>query len=284
MKVNQQYLEGITETKIFSSENEIEVCNIASLVLPSFVDLTGKFDFKSFYIATKILVHNLNKISKLSTHPTQTASFGNLSYRPIGISVQGLADLFIDLKLPFNSNTARELNRYIAETLYHAALEASCEIAETTGPCHRFYDSPTSMGQLQFDIWGIDLQSLSFNWDALRFKIKRHGLANSLLVAYMPTTGTTQITGCSEACEPVMRHVYVSFSCSWFLMWIYSNFYTRRILSGESNVISTRLVECLEELQLWSPFMRDKILEDKGTFLLFGSQIPYLQYKALYKR
>jgi len=274
----------------FASDNETAVCNLASIVLPSFLDSSGEFDFNSLHDTTKVLVRNLNKVVDVTTYPTATAAFSNLRHRPIGIGVQGLSDLFLDMKLPFDSDRAKELNRDIAETLYHAALEASCEIARTTGPYHSFQDSPTSHGQLQFDMWGIDPGEQSFDWSALRARIKHYGLANSLLIAYMPTAGTTQITGCSEACEPAMRYVsrlilFFCFHSSKLLMHIISNLFSRRVLSGEFNVISTRLVDCLEELQLWSTCMRDKILENRGMSVIkyYNTKLNIPRFCADYK-
>jgi len=211
-KNNQEHLGMITNSNLcteimqFSSDKETSVCNLASLVLPSFIDGRQKLDFDSLHKATKILVWNLNRVIDTTLYPTASAATNNLKHRPIGVGVQGLSDVFTTLMVPFDSPEAQELNVRIAQTLYHAALEASAEVAEKRGTYRSFENSPTARGFLQFDLWNVDVNNDYFDWSQLRERIKQRGLANSLLIAYMPTAGTTQITGCSEACEPSMRY------------------------------------------------------------------------------
>jgi len=194
-----------TEIMQFSSDSETAVCNLGSLVLPSFIDGNGNFDFASLHTATKVLVRNLNRVIDTTLYPTASAATNNLKHRPVGVGVQGLADTFISLMIPFDSSEAGKLNIRIAQTLYHAALETSSEIAKERGPYQSFADSPTARDLLQFDLWKVKVDNDLFDWPKLRGHIKRYGLSNSLLIAYMPTAGTTQITGCSEACEPNLR-------------------------------------------------------------------------------
>jgi len=195
----------------FSSDKETSVCNLASLVLPSFVDEDRNFELKSLHATTKVLVRNLNRVIDTTLYPTASAATNNLKHRPLGVGVQGLSDTFTSLMFPFDSPEAHRLNEDISQTIYHAALEASTEIAEERrGHYQSFEDSPTARGLLQFDLWNVRVNDDLFDWSSLRERIKRNGLANSLLIAYMPTAGTTQITGFSEACEPIMRYNFTS--------------------------------------------------------------------------
>lgn len=236
-KSNQQNLGTIkssnlcTEIVEFTSPDEVAVCNLASISLSKFVnDTTKEFDFEALERVTKVVTKNLNKVIDLSYYPIIEAKNSNMRHRPIGIGVQGLADAFAKMKVPFESEKAAELNEKIFETIYYASLVASNEIAKIEGPYQTFEGSPISKGKLQFDLWGVK-QSNRYDWDVLRDSILKHGVRNSLLVAPMPTASTSQILGNNESFEPFT-----------------SNIYTRRVLSGEFVMINKYLVKDLIEL------------------------------------
>lgn len=224
-KSNQQNLGTIkcsnlcTEIVEYSSKDEIAVCNLASIALNNFVDKDKlKFDFVKLKEITKVVTRNLNKIIDVNYYPLPEAERSNKRHRPIGIGVQGLADAFILMRYPFESDEARLLNSQIFETLYYSALEASCELAQVHGPYETYAGSPVSKGILQYDMWNVTPTDL-WDWDALKEKIAKHGVRNSLLLAPMPTASTAQILGNNESIEPYT-----------------SNIYTRRVLSGEFQV------------------------------------------------
>lgn len=210
-KSNQQNLGTIkssnlcTEIIEYSSPDETAVCNLASLALPTFIT-NGQYDFQKLHDVTKVVTYNLNRIIEVNYYPVPQARRSNMRHRPIGIGVQGLADAFMILRLPFDSTEARELNLKIFETIYHAALEASCELAEKEGSYETFHGSPADNGQLQFDLWGVTPTDL-WEWASLKEKIAQHGLRNSLLLAPMPTASTSQILGFNECFEPYTRFV-----------------------------------------------------------------------------
>lgn len=196
-----------TEIIEYSSPDEVAVCNLASLALPSFIDTkTSKYDFQKLHDVAKVVAFNLNRIIDVNYYPVPEAHKSNMRHRPIGIGVQGLADTFMALHMPFDSEAAKILNVQIFETIYHAAVEASCDIAETDGPYETFQGSPASEGKLQFDLWGVTPSSL-WEWDGLKERVQRVGLRNSLLCAPMPTASTSQILGFNECFEPYTRYV-----------------------------------------------------------------------------
>merc|ERR1711920_253091 len=222
-KSNQQNLGTIhssnlcTEIMEYTSAEEVAVCNLASVALPSFVQEGGKsYDFQRLYEVTKVATKNLNKVIDRNYYPVPQARNSNMKHRPIGLGVQGLADAFLLLRLPFESEAAKILNEDIFETIYFAACEASCELAARHGSYETFAGSPAHEGKLQFDLWGRKPRSGRWDWTALKAKIAVHGLRNSLLVAPMPTASTAQILGNNESFEPYTQNLYV-----------------RRVLSGE---------------------------------------------------
>merc|ERR1712045_1036940 len=199
-KSNQQNLGTIhcsnlcTEIMEFTSAEEVAVCNLASISLPAFVSQDGKsYDFKGLYDVVKVATRNLNRVIDRNYYPIEEARRSNMKHRPVGLGVQGLADAFLMMRLPFESDDARKLNKDIFETIYFAACEASCELAILEGPYETFEGSPASKGQLQFDLWNRVPQSGRWGWAPLKARIVKHGLRNSLLVAPMPTASTAQI-------------------------------------------------------------------------------------------
>merc|ERR1712054_96508 len=208
-KSNQQNLGTIhcsnlcTEIIEYTSADEVAVCNLASIALSAFAKGENQpYDFEGLYKVTKVATKNLNKVIDRNYYPSEEGRRSNMRHRPIGLGVQGLADAFMIMRLPFESEAAMKLNEDIFETIYFAACEASCELAERDGPYETFAGSPASQGQLQFDLWGRKPKSGRWNWAALKEKIVKHGLRNSLLVAPMPTASTAQILGNNESFEP----------------------------------------------------------------------------------
>lgn len=251
-----------TEICEYSDATTCAVCNLASLVLPTFVK-NENFDFEKFATTVKTIVKNLNKVIDRNFYPIEQARFSNKRDRPIGIGVQGLADVFAKLKLPFESPEARKLNRQIFECMYFAALQESCTLAQKHGAYQTFPGSPASDGVLQFDMWKVQ-PSNTYNWQHLRDQIKTHGLRNSLLIAPMPTASTAQIMGSTEAFEPLT-----------------SNLYKRKTLAGEFIVVNKYLVEDLRKLGLWTHDIRQKIIIGDGSI----QHIPEIpeELRALYK-
>lgn len=194
----------------YSAPDETAVCNLASLALPTFIS-NGAFDFHKLHDVAKVVTRNLNKIIDINYYPIPEARRSNMRHRPIGIGVQGLADAFMALRMPFDSPAAKHLNIQIFETIYHAALEASSELAEHEGPYETWEGSPASKGQLQYDLWGATPTD-RWDWDALKAKIKKHGLRNSLVTAPMPTASTSQMLGFNECFEPYTRYVAMAIS------------------------------------------------------------------------
>ncbi|KAJ7108496.1 ribonucleotide reductase [Mycena epipterygia] len=251
-----------TEIIEYSSPDETAVCNLASVSLPSCIS-DGKYDFQKLHDITKVVAFNLNRIIDVNYYPIPEARRSNMRHRPIGVGVQGLADTFQCLRIPFDSTAAKELNQQIFETIYHGALEASAEMAETDGPYETFQGSPASFGQLQYDMWGVTPSSL-WDWDALKAKIAKSGLRNSLVTSPMPTASTSQILGNNECFEPYT-----------------SNIYTRRVLSGEFQVVCPWLLRELVELGLWDEHMKNMIIAHHGSV----QNIPTIpdDVKAIYK-
>jgi len=280
-KSNQQNLGTIrcsnlcTEIIEYTSPDEVAVCNLASIALsafairegqPSDAESVGKghFDFKKLYEVTKVATKNLNKVIDRNYYPVEEARRSNMQHRPIGLGVQGLADAFMMLRLPFESALAKKLNTDIFETIYFAACEASCELAEINGAYETYAGSPASKGQLQFDLWGVKPSSGLWDWAGLKTKIAKHGLRNSLLVAPMPTASTAQILGNNEAFEPVTQNLYV-----------------RRTLSGEFVQVNKHLLRDLIERDLWTEDVRLQLIAHNGS-VQYVSQIP-ADIKELYK-
>lgn len=253
-----------TEIIEYCAPDEVAVCNLASLALPSYVNYEeNSYDFGKLHEVTQVVVRNLNKIIDVNFYPVPEARNSNLRHRPIGLGVQGLADAFLALRMPFESPEARELNKQIFETIYHAALTASCQLAREEGPYSTYEGSPVSQGVLQFDMWDVRPTDL-WDWDALKVQIKEHGVRNSLLVAPMPTASTSQILGNNECFEPYT-----------------SNIYQRRVLAGEFQVVNPWLLRDLVDMNLWSENMKNRIIADNGSV----QNIPNIpsDIKELYK-
>ncbi|UJH68878.1 ribonucleoside-diphosphate reductase subunit alpha [Allomuricauda sp. SCSIO 65647] len=238
-----------TEILEYTSPDEIAVCNLASIALPMFVK-NGQFDHKELFKVTKRVTKNLNKVIDRNYYPVKEAENSNMRHRPIGLGVQGLADTFILLRLPFTSDEAKKLNQEIFETLYYAAVTASVEEAKTDGPYSTYKGSPISEGEFQHNLWGIKDEELSGRWDwaKLRKEVNKHGVRNSLLVAPMPTASTSQILGNNECFEPYT-----------------SNIYTRRVLSGEFIVVNKHLLEDLVRLGLWNENLKQELMRANGS-------------------
>jgi len=238
-----------TEIMEYTSKDEIAVCNLASISLPMFIE-NGKFDHQALYNVTKRVTRNLNKVIDRNYYPVKEAENSNLRHRPVGLGVQGLADAFIMLRMPFTSDEAKALNQEIFETLYFAAVTASMEMAKEEGPYSTFEGSPMSKGEFQYNMWGMKDEELSGRWDwsSLRKEVMEHGVRNSLLVAPMPTASTSQILGNNEAFEPYT-----------------SNIYTRRVLSGEFIVVNKHLLHDLVERGLWNETLKQEIMRHNGS-------------------
>ena len=254
-KSNQQNLGTIrssnlcTEILEYTSPDEIAVCNLASIALPIFVK-DGKFDHKELHRITKRVTKNLNRVIDRNYYPVIEAQNSNFRHRPIGLGVQGLADTFIKLRLPFTCDEAKKLNQDIFETIYHAAVTASMEEAQNDGPYETYEGSPISEGKFQHNLWGVDEKTLSglWDWDKLRKDVLKNGVRNSLLVAPMPTASTSQILGNNECFEPYT-----------------SNIYTRRVLSGEFIIVNKHLLEDLVALGLWNEGLKQEIMRANGS-------------------
>jgi ribonucleotide reductase alpha subunit len=284
MKSNQQNLGTIKSSNLcceimeYSNENETAVCNLASIGLPTFVNAeTKQFDYEKLHEVTKVVTNNLNKVIDINYYPTEKTKRSNKLHRPIGIGVQGLADTFILMDIPFHSEEAKQVNKHIFETIYHASLEKSNELAierndiyskcnnqmdkmkmlsgkeiflpeKFIGSYSSFVDSPASKGILQFDMWNIKPDNQRYNWDALKNSIVNYGLRNSLLVAPMPTASTSQILGFNECFEPFT-----------------SNLYSRRTLAGEFVVVNKYLMKELIQLGYWNEQIKNNIIANKGS-------------------
>lgn len=254
-----------TEIVEYTSPDEVAVCNLASIALPRFVDVArGVFDHQLLYRVTKTVVVNLNKVIDRNFYPVEEARRSNFRHRPIGLGVQGLADAFILLRLPFSCPEAQTLNEEIFETIYYAAVESSCDIASVEGPYETFPGSPASQGILQFDMWDKQPTSGRWDWSSLKERVKRVGIRNSLLLAPMPTASTSQILGNNECFEPFT-----------------SNIYLRRVLSGEFPVVNKYLVVDLIRRGLWSEDVRNQIIANNGSIQKIA-EIPN-DVKELYK-
>ena len=253
-----------TEIMEYTAADEIAVCNLASISLPMFVE-NGEFNHQLLYNVTKRVTRNLNKVIDRNYYPVPEAENSNMRHRPVGLGVQGLADAFILLRLPFTSDEAKKLNQEIFETMYFAAVTASMEEAKVDGPYSSFKGSPISQGEFQHNLWNIKDEELSGRWDwkALRKDVMKHGVRNSLLMAPMPTASTSQILGNNEAFEPYT-----------------SNIYTRRVLSGEFIVVNKHLLEDLVKRGLWTEDLKQQLMRNNGS--VQDLDIPQ-DLKELYK-
>lgn len=256
-----------TEILEYTAPDEVAVCNLASVALNRFVDTTGEkafYDHKKLYDVAYQMTVNLNRIIDINYYPVPEARNSNMRHRPIGLGVQGLADAFFEMRLPFESKEALKLNNDIFETIYFAAVTASKDLAAKFGPYETYKGSPVSQGILQFDMWGVKPTSGNWDWEALKSEIALYGVRNSLLVAPMPTASTSQILGNNECFEPITSNIYV-----------------RRVLSGEFAVVNRYLVNDLIKIGLWNDKMRNEIIANNGSVQNVNS-IPD-EVKALYK-
>lgn len=273
-KSNQQNLGTIkssnlcTEIIEYTAPDEVAVCNLASIALPKFVEQGAdgflRFDHQKLYEITKVVTRNLNKIIDLNFYPVPEAEKSNKRHRPIGIGVQGLADAFCMMRMPFDSDEARQLNKDIFETIYYGSMEASMELAMQHGPYETWAGSPISQGVFQFDMWNVKPESKRWNWEKLRKDVVQNGVRNSLLLAPMPTASTSQILGNNECFEPFTSNIYV-----------------RRVLSGEFVVVNKYLLKDLVRLGLWSEEMKNNLVRASGSVQAIPN-IPE-NIKELYK-
>ena len=267
-KSNQQNLGTIkssnlcTEIIEYTAPDEVAVCNLASIALPRFVN-DGAFDHERLFEVTYQITLNLNKIIDGNYYPVVEAERSNLRHRPIGIGVQGLADAFILLRYPFESDEAKALNREIHETIYYAAMTASKDLAKKDGPYATYEGSPVSKGVFQYDMWNVTPTN-RWEWDILKEEVAKYGVRNSLLLAPMPTASTSQILGNNECFEPYT-----------------SNIYTRRVLSGEFIIVNKHLLRDLVDLGIWNDSLKNKIIGANGSIQNI-SEIPD-NIKELYK-
>lgn len=251
-----------TEIVEYTAPDEVAVCNLASIALPRYV-IDGKLDHQKLFEITYAITKNLNKIIDVNYYPVEEARRSNMRHRPIGIGVQGLADAFIMLRLPFESDEARQLNKDIFETIYYAAMTASKDLAKKDGAYETYEGSPVSQGIFQYDMWNVTPSS-RWEWDVLKEEVKKYGVRNSLLLAPMPTASTSQILGNNECFEPYT-----------------SNIYTRRVLSGEFAVVNKHLLKDLVKLGIWTTELKDKIIMANGSIQDIA-EIP-MDIKELYK-
>jgi len=270
LKSNQQNLGTIKGSNLcaeiveYTSKNEIAVCTLASIALPAYVDPdTKQFNFEKLHRVTKIVARNLNDIIDLNAYPVEQARNSNMRHRPIGVGVQGLADVFVALGMPYESEDARALNIKIFAFMYHAAIEASTELAERNGVYDTYVGSPASQGKLQYALWNVAPHP-ELDWETLEKRVSMHGLRNSMSIALMPTASTAQVLGNTEACEPPT-----------------SMFYIRRTLAGEYTCIYKPLFRELCMRGLWNKHIKNKIIRNGGSI----QNIPEIPYdlKALFK-
>ncbi|KAF8003346.1 hypothetical protein HF325_002591 [Metschnikowia pulcherrima] len=271
-KTNQKNLGTIKSSNLcceiveYSAPDEVAVCNLASIALPSFVERDATsvwYNFEKLHEVTKVVTRNLNRIIDRNFYPVEEARRSNMRNRPIALGVQGLADAFMTLRLPFDSQAARELNIQIFETIYHAAVESSIELAAEEGPYETYEGSPALKGLLQYDLWDRKPTEL-WDWDTLKQNLAKHGLRNSLLVAPMPTASTSQILGNNECFEPYT-----------------SNIYSRRVLAGEFQIVNSHMLKDLVDLGIWNDSMKNNIISNNGSI----QSLPNIpdEIKALYK-
>jgi ribonucleoside-diphosphate reductase alpha chain len=254
-KSNQQNLGTIKSSNLcceimeYTSKEEVAVCNLASISLSMFAnEETGEFDYEKLHSVTRTITKNLNRVIDVNYYPVPEAKYSNFRNRPIGIGVQGLADAFQKMKIPFEDERAIDVNKKIFETIYHAALTMSLDLAKTEGAYETFAGSPISQGKLQFDMWNVEPYTDRYDWDGLREEIKEHGVRNSLLVAPMPTASTSQVLGNNESFEPYT-----------------SNVYTRRVLAGEFVCVNQHLVRDLIKAGLWTWEVKNALMGSSGS-------------------
>ena len=272
LKSNQKNIGTIKSSNLcseimeYSDETETAVCNLASIGLPSFV-VDKIFDYEKLHEVAKVITKNLNRIIDINYYPTEKTRKSNMRHRPIGIGIQGLADVFLLMGYAFLSEEAREINRLIFETIYHGALESSCELAQQLGPYETFQGSPASKGILQFDMWNVK-PSARYDWTFMKNEIQHKGLRNSLLLAPMPTASTSQILGFNECIEPIT-----------------SNIYSRRTLAGEFIQVNRYLIEELISLGLWNDKVKNNIIANHGSIqqLEFIPQEVKDKYKTVWE-
>ena len=239
------------EINQYSDDKETAVCNLASIALPAFVDMTQNppvFNYEKLHSVARTVTYNLNRIIDVNYYPTEKTWISNTRHRPIGIGVQGLADVFMMMNHPFISDEAKHINRLVFETIYHAALTESCNMAKVDGPYSTFTGSPASLGELQYDMWGVVPTAGRYEWDGLKAEIRTHGLRNSLLLAPMPTASTSQILGYNECIEPIT-----------------SNIYSRRTIAGEFIMANRYLMNDLLKLDLWNEKVKNNIIANNGS-------------------
>jgi len=269
-KSNQQNLGTIkcsnlcTEIVEYTAPDEVAVCNLASIALNMYVKSDKTFDFDRLQHVVKVATRNLNKIIEINFYPVEAARRSNFRHRPIGLGVQGLADCFVLMRYPFDSPEAKKLNKEIFETLYFAALDASCELAEKLGPYETYPGCPVSKGILQHDMWGVKEVCKFLDWTALRARIAKFGIRNSLLLAPMPTASTAQILGNNESIEAFT-----------------SNIYARRVLSGEFQIVNQHLLKDLTEMGLWNVDVKNQMIAEGGS--VQGIKTIPQNLKDLYK-
>ena len=251
-----------TEIVEYTAPDEIAVCNLASIALPRFV-INNKFDHQKLFDITYVITKNLNKVIDINYYPVEAARKSNMRHRPIGIGVQGLADAFILMRMPFDSDEARQLNKEIHETIYYASMTATKDLSKKDGPYETYEGSPVSQGIFQYDMWNVT-PSNRWEWDVLKEEVKKYGVRNSLLLAPMPTASTSQILGNNECFEPYT-----------------SNIYSRRVLSGEFPIVNKHLLKDLVKLNLWNDNMKNKIIADNGSIQGIA-EIP-ADLKEIYK-
>ena len=235
------------EITLYSDEKEYAVCTLASLALPNFVNDQGKFDYDKLSEVVPIVIRNLNKVIDYNYYPVPETEYSNKKHRPVGLGVQGLSDVFFKMRVPYDSQDAREINKMIFETIYYSAIKSSMELAKEIGPYSTFKGSPYSKGIFQFDMWGCE-SSDRYDWNGLKEEVKKHGVANSTLIALMPTASTSQILGNNECFEPIT-----------------SNIYTRSTIAGDFVVINKYLVKDLMERGMWNKDMKDSIIAENGS-------------------
>jgi ribonucleoside-diphosphate reductase alpha subunit len=252
-----------TEIIQYTDRDETAVCNLASIALPTFVK-NGEFDYKKLHEVVKVVTNNLNSVIDRNYYPIEEARRSNMRHRPIGLGVQGLADAFNLCDIAFDSVAAKDMNIAIFETIYHAAMEMSCDLAEKYGPYETFKGSPASEGVFQFDMWDNPKFSGMYDWDTMKERVKKHGLRNSLLVAPMPTASTSQILGNNECIEPYTTNIYL-----------------RRTLAGEFVVVNKHLVRRLQEIGMWSKETKDLMVRTGGSVMNI-KEIPE-DIKSLHK-
>jgi ribonucleoside-diphosphate reductase alpha chain len=257
-----------TEITLYTDNKETAVCNLASIGLPSFVNKDSMtFDYEKLHYVTKVVTQNLNNVIDINFYPTEKAKSSNMKHRPIGIGVQGLSDTFFLLNIAFHSNEAKELNKNIFETMYHASLEKSNELAVLKGSYSSFKGSPASNGILQFDLWG-ESPSNRYDWATLKKNIIENGLYNSMLLAPMPTASTSQILGFNECFEPIT-----------------SNIYSRGTLVGEFVVVNKYLMKELNDMGKWDEKIKNNIIANNGSIqqLEFLPQFIRDKYKTVWE-